>query len=50
MDISFKADIIPLVSAAVALVSLFVATRSLAQSKLSAAWLATMHAVAMMFS
>ncbi|WP_314419829.1 hypothetical protein [Pseudescherichia vulneris] len=36
MDISFKANIIPLVSAAVALVSLFVATRSLAQSKLSA--------------
>ncbi|WP_313112738.1 hypothetical protein [Pseudescherichia sp.] len=36
MDISFKANIIPLVSAAVAIVSLFVATRSLAQSKLSA--------------
>lgn len=36
MDISFKANIIPIVSAAVAMISLFVATRSLAQSKLSA--------------
>ena len=36
MDISLKENIIPLVSAAVAIVSLFVATRSLAQSKVSA--------------
>ncbi|WP_312211821.1 hypothetical protein [Pseudescherichia sp.] len=36
MDISIKENIIPLVSAAVAIVSLFVATRSLAQSKVSA--------------
>ena len=36
MDISIKANIIPIVSAAVAIISLFVATRSLAQSKLSA--------------
>lgn len=36
MDISIKANIIPFVSAAVAIISLFVATRSLAQSRLSA--------------